>query len=90
LEWTYSGLSPWARHGATGGEMQFGQLPNGAWFITRWELRAPVGRIIIARADTTYDGTVTRVGRVTQVLTSSGEVVAVFDSTGAVENSLRR
>ena len=90
LDWGYTELSRWAKLGDPGGAMDFGRLPNGAWFIERWELRAPVGRVIIGRADTTYYGVKIREGRVTEVLTSAGELVVQLDSTGLVRDTVRR
>jgi hypothetical protein len=90
LEWSYTELSRWAKLGDPGGEMDFGRLPNGAWFIERWELRAPIARVIVGRADTVYHGVKVRKGRVTEVLTAAGDLVVQFDSTGAVRDTVRR
>ena len=90
LEWSYTELSRWAKLGAPGGAMDFGRLPNGAWFIERWELRAPIGRVIVGRADTVYHGVKIREGRVTEVLTAAGELVVQFDSTGVVRDTVWR
>ncbi len=89
LEWGYTELSRWARLGDPGGVMDFGRLPNGAWFIERWELRAPVGRVVVGLADTIYHGVKIREGRVTEVLTAAGELVVQFDSTGVIRDTPR-
>lgn len=81
LEWEYTGLSRWARGGDPGGVMEFDRLPNGAWFIRRWELRAPVGHVVAGRADTLFYGLKIREGQVTEVLTAAGDIVAQFDTT---------
>ena len=64
--------------------MEFAQLPNGAWFVRRWTLRAPIARVIAGRADTLLHGTKVREGLVVEVLTAGGDVVVRFDSAGAV------
>jgi hypothetical protein len=89
LEWRYTAQPRWAREGDPGGSMEFAQLPNGAWFVRRWTLRAPIARVIAGRADTLLHGTKVREGLVVEVLTAGGEVVVRFDSAGAVAGRVR-
>jgi hypothetical protein len=90
LEWEYTELSRWARIGGPRGTMNFDRLPNGAWFITRWKLRAPVAQVIPGRPDTLYYGVKIREGRVTEVLTATGDLVVKLDSTGVRPDAPRR
>ncbi len=90
LEWRYTAQPHWARGGDPGGSMEFGQLPNGAWYVRRWTLRAPIARVTLGRADTLLHGTKVREGVVSEVLTAGGDVVVRFDSTGTVPETVRR
>jgi len=42
LEYAYVHLPSWVPRGSTGGELQFGQLPEGGWVVRRWWIRAPI------------------------------------------------
>jgi hypothetical protein len=78
LEWEYRNLSRWAREGRPGGEVDFAQLPTGAWFIRRWMLRAPIAQVFLARADTVFYGVKVKQEEVIAVLTAAGKPVVVF------------
>jgi hypothetical protein len=42
LEFTYTDLAPALARHAPGGSVRFARLPNGLWYVERWELRMPV------------------------------------------------
>lgn len=83
LEWSYRNLSRWAREGKPGGEVDFAALPTGAWFIRRWELRAPIAEVFPATPDTAYFGVKIREEAVTEVVKADGTPVVVYDTTKA-------
>ncbi len=42
LEYRYTNLSVDEEHAGTGGAMEFARMANGAWAISRWNIRMPV------------------------------------------------
>jgi len=83
LEWSYRNLSRWAREGKPGGEVDFAVLPTGAWFIRRWELRAPIAEVFPAKPDTAFFGVKIREEAVAEVVKADGTPVVVYDTTKA-------
>jgi len=83
LEWSYRNLSRWAREGKPGGEVDFAVLPTGAWFIRRWELRAPIAQVFPANPDTVFFGVKIREESVAEVVKADGTPVVVYDTTRA-------
>lgn len=45
LEYRYTNVPPFFRTARIGGELRFSRLSNGAWIISRWEVRMPQGQI---------------------------------------------
>ena len=45
LEYRYSNAPPAFAAAGVGGDLMFAHLPNGAWLISRWEIRMPQGQI---------------------------------------------
>ncbi len=72
LEWRYRNVSRWIRAGRPGGYVEFAQLPDGAWFIQRWMLRAPVAGVFVNRPDTVLHG----------VKVKRAEVIEIIDRRG--------
>jgi hypothetical protein len=83
MEWTYRNIPPWARQGRPSGSIVFAQLPDGAWFIQRWTLRAPVAQVFAMRADTAYYGVKIRESEVIEVSNRSGRLLARFGEPDA-------
>jgi hypothetical protein len=84
LEWSYLNVSRWARAGDPGGFVEFAALPDGAWFIRRWMLRAPVAHVFVGRPDTLLYGVKVRESEVLDVLDRRGEPILRYsrpDST---------
>jgi hypothetical protein len=75
LEWGYLNVSRWARAGDPGGFVEFAALPDGAWFIRRWMLRAPVAHVFVGRPDTLLYGVQVRESEVLDVLDRRGEPI---------------
>lgn len=44
LEYAYTGLRGKPGEDRAGGDLQFGRLPDGAWYVRRWTIRLPVYR----------------------------------------------
>ena len=44
LELDYVNVGVWQRERGAGGELEFEQLPDGRWFVSRWWIRMPVVR----------------------------------------------
>ena len=44
LELEYVNVGVWQRERGAGGELEFDQLPDGRWFVSRWWIRMPVVR----------------------------------------------
>ena len=90
MQFSYTNLGRWAPVELIGGTMYFGVLPSGAWFIRRWQMRAPMGRIPQREADrqrpgrmatdTVLAGFREREAAVLAVLNARGEVVVDFES----------
>lgn len=78
LEWRYRNIPPWARQGQPSGSIEFSQLPDGAWFVRGWTLRAPVAQVFQMRADTSFYGVRIRNSQVTEVLNREGRVIVTF------------
>lgn len=78
LEWRYRNIPSWARQGRPSGSIEFSQLPDGAWFVRGWMLRAPVAQVYAMRADTAFYGVRIRESEVTEVLDREGRVIATF------------
>ena len=78
LEWRYRNIPSWARQGQPSGSIEFSQLPDGAWFVRGWTLRAPVAQVYTMRADTSFYGVRIRASEVTEVLDREGRVIATF------------
>jgi hypothetical protein len=75
LEWSYRNISRWARAGEPGGFVEFAALPDGAWFIRRWMLRAPVAHVFAGRPDTLLYGVKVKESEVIDVVDRRGEPV---------------
>jgi hypothetical protein len=84
LEWKYTNLAIWSRQGQPAGSIEFSQLPDGAWFVRRWMLRAPVAQVFTMRSDTTYYGVRIREAAVTEVLDRSGRLIVNFEETDSI------
>ncbi len=41
MEYTYDGLSITMQRADPGGEVEFTRLPDGIWFVSKWEIRMP-------------------------------------------------
>jgi hypothetical protein len=82
MEWRYRNIPNWSRQGEPSGSMVFSQLPDGAWYVRRWRIRAPVAEVFPMRADTTYYGVRIRESTVIEVLDASGRVLASFAEAG--------
>jgi hypothetical protein len=88
LQFSYTNLGRWAPAELVGGTVEFAVLPSGAWFIRRWEMRAPIGRISRREADRQRPGRMSadtvlagfreREATVLAVLNTRGEVVVDF------------
>jgi Carboxypeptidase regulatory-like domain len=72
LHFQFAARPRWAPSGSAGGEIQFGRLPDGAWVPVRWQLRAPVPKVV---------GEVPRY-RLFGVVETGGRVAAVYDAEG--------
>jgi len=78
LEWRYRNIPSWARQGQPAGSIEFSQLPDGAWFVRGWTLRAPVAQVYAMQADTAFYGVRIRASEVTEVLDREGRVIATY------------
>jgi len=59
--------------GSAGGEIQFGRLPDGAWVPVRWQLRAPVPKVVGEVPSYRLFGVVETGGRVAAVYNAEGK-----------------
>jgi hypothetical protein len=94
LEYTYT-WSPWPEaYGVAGGEVEFENLPNGAWIVRKWSIRMP-----IVAADFTRTGsrgtsriTVSRIkevgGEITQYSSLDRTVVSEALPKGVLEGQV--
>jgi len=90
LQFSYTNLGRWAPSELVGGTVEFAVLPSGAWFIRRWQMRAPIGRIPVREADRRRPGRMStdtvlagfreREATVLTVLNARGEVVVDFEA----------
>lgn len=80
LDYHYVNLGKWVPERETGGSIEFARLPNGAWVIREWSLRAPIPRIWErpGRVDTTLYGYRERSGEVLEILNAAGESLVRF------------
>jgi hypothetical protein len=84
LEWSYLNVSRWARAGDPRGFVEFAALPDGAWFIRRWMLRAPVAHVFVGRPDTLLYGVKVRESEVLDVLDRRGEPILRYSPPDSV------
>jgi hypothetical protein len=82
LEFRYMRLGRWIPAERTGGSVEFASLPSGAWFIRKWRLRGPIGRVR-APGDTVLHGYRERGGEVLEVFSATGEPIVRFRPEGA-------
>ncbi len=75
LEWRYRNVSRWVRSGRPEGYVEFAELPDGAWFIRRWMLRAPVARVFVGRPDTLLYGVKVKQAEVVEVVDRRGKPI---------------
>jgi hypothetical protein len=75
LDFEYTGLDSWVPNGSAGGHYEFRKLPNGSWFLSDWELRAPIEKFFRGTRRTSFGGSSIRSGEVTEVRLANGDVV---------------
>ncbi len=76
LEYRYTKLAGWVPATAVGGRIDFQRLPNGAFVIHAWWIRAPIPELRRTPGrEPRLFGFKERGGRVTAVLTADGRPV---------------
>ena len=61
------------QEGSAGGELDFDQLPSGAWVIARWRIKAPIPRVTPS-GDTSFFGYAELGGQVLDIRDRRGNI----------------
>jgi hypothetical protein len=81
LEFHYVRLGRWVPSRRAGGSVRFASLPTGAWFIRRWRMWGPIGRVSTP-GDTVLHGYLERGGEVLEVRSATGDLIVRFEPEG--------
>jgi hypothetical protein len=74
VEYTYTGLSYTISRGHLGGRIEFAQMPDGGWYVSRWSIRMPVLGVRNEERNPVMNG----------LIETGGEVLGVTPSPGPV------
>ena len=78
LQIEYVNVGVWQREQGAAGELEFGQLPDGRWFVSRWWIRMPIVRRLESTTGAIWHFPEAVVG----YFEEGGEVLRVFSVDG--------
>jgi hypothetical protein len=90
LEFRYVGLPRAADRAGAGGRVEFARIENGAWFVSRWELRMPMFSIVVADAARAPEITERSDATVEEIRLAGGELLEVTLGDSVVRQGVGR